>query len=238
MPESVRVGMGRRRRKGLKVDINRYIEIRRSFNALRREAPAASRVIFDEFAILCTLHDRKGLSATQLAEEQGISCPTMTHRGNHLDQLGYLARIPSLDDRRRLRCSLTRRGLTYVNRTCQAIIASAPEGSSLAGLVPGELIPIVARMGTVPMTADSMTLLCFAVSGEQSMPIMRIVEATELLQPTISMAVLRLEGSGCIERPEEAPVAGRRPMRRSLGCVLTEQGTAMAAQIAEAVRAL
>lgn len=220
------------------MDINRYFEIRRSFNALRRETPAASRVIFDELAILCTLHDRKGLSATQLAEDLGISCPTMTHRGNHLDQLGYMARIPSLDDRRRLRCSLTRRGLTYVNRTCQAIIDAAPEGSSLKGLEAGELIPVIARMGAVPMTADSLTLLCFAVCGKQSMPVMRIVEETELLQPTISMAVLRLEGSGCIERPEEAPVVGRRPMRRSAGCVLTEKGATRAAMIAEVIQGL
>jgi len=220
------------------VDLNQYLEIRRCFNGIRQEAPSSSRIIFDEFAILCTLHERKGLSATQIANEQSISCPTMTHRGNHLSQLGYMTRTASNDDRRRLRCMLTRKGSTYVHRTAQAIIDKSGEEYGLKGYEYADLIPVIAKMGSMPMTADSLTLLCFAMNNASSMPVMRIVEATSLLQPTVSMAVLRLEGSGCIERPVTSPAAGRRPMRRDSGCVLTELGVQMAATIAERVASL
>ena len=218
--------------------MNQYLEIRRRFNGVRQEAPAASRIIFDEFAILCTLHDHKGLSATQIAQEQGISCPTMTHRGNHLAQLGYMTRTASNDDRRRLRCTLTRKGTSYVHRTAQSIIEQADPNSSLAALEPSQVIPLVAKMGSMPMTADALTLLCFAMRGARSMPVMQIVEATSLLQPTVSMAVLRLEGAGCIERPETSATTGRRPMRRNSGCVLTDKGVEMAQEVAARIEAL
>ncbi len=220
------------------MEISQYLEIRRCFNGVRQETPSASRIIFDEFAILCTLHDNKGLSATQIAKEQGISCPTMTHRGNHLTQLGYMTRTASSDDRRRLRCSLSRKGTTYVHRTAQSIIDGAPEGSSLRDMDIDALVALIAKMGTMPMSADALSLLCFAANGAASMPIMRIVETTSLLQPTVSMAVLRLEENGAIERAENAGEGGRRPMRRNSGCVLTEKGREMAQEIAEKVREL
>lgn len=220
------------------MEISQYLEIRRCFNGVRRETPAASRIIFDEFAILCTLHDNKGLSATQIAQEQGISCPTMTHRGNHLTQLGYMARTASSDDRRRLRCSLSRKGTTYVRRTAQNIVDGAPEGSSLREMDIDALVALVAKMGTMPMSADALSLLCFAANDATSMPIMRIVESTALLQPTVSMAVLRLEENGAIERGESVGESGRRPMRRNSGCVLTEKGREMAQEIAAKVREL
>lgn len=220
------------------MDLNQYLEIRRRFNGVRQETPAASRIIFDEFAILCTLHDHKGLSATQIAQEQGISCPTMTHRGNHLAQLGYMTRAASNDDRRRLRCTLTRKGTSYVHRTAQAMVEEAVEDSPLVGLEPSDIVPLVAKMGSMPMTADALTLLCFAMRDARSMPVMQIVEATSLLQPTVSMAVLRLEGADCIERPEVSPTTNRRPMRRNSGCVLTDKGAEMAQEIAAKVQAL
>ena len=68
--------------------------------------------------------------------------------------------------------------------------------------------------------------------------IMRIVESTALLQPTVSMAVLRLEENGAIERGESVGESGRRPMRRNSGCVLTEKGREMAQEIAAKVREL
>lgn len=220
------------------MESNQYLEIRRCFNTIRQETASASRIIFDEFAILCTLHERKGLSATQIAAEQGISCPTMTHRSSHLAQLGFMTRQASNDDRRRLRCMLTRKGSTYVHRTIQAIIDASNEEAGLKGMDPADLVPVVARMGSLPITADLLTLLCFAHAGVKSMPVMRIVEMTALLQPTVSMAVLRLEGSGCIERPDASPTVGRRPMRRGSGCVLTELGAQMAAEIQEKVAQL
>ena len=223
---------------GEEVEISQYLEIRRCFNGVRRQTPAASRIIFDEFAILCTLHDNKGLSATQIAKEQGISCPTMTHRGNHLTELGYMTRSASTDDRRRLRCSLSRKGTSYVHRTAQSIVEGAPEDSSLKAMETSEVVALVAKMGTMPMSADALSLLCFAANDASSMPIMRIVEATALLQPTVSMAVLRLEENGAIERAENAGEGGRRPMRRSSGCVLTDKGRGMAQEIAARVSEL
>lgn len=220
------------------MDLNHYLEIRRRFNVVRQETPAASRIIFDEFAILCTLHDHKGLSATQIAQEQGISCPTMTHRGNHLSQLGYMTRSASNDDRRRLRCCLTRKGTSYVHRTAQAILESTEEDPLLAGLEVPDVIALVAKMGSMPMAADSLTLLCFAMRDTRSMPIMQIVEATSLLQPTVSMAVLRLEDEGCIERPPASASTGRRPMRRNSGCILTDKGVGAAKEVAAKVAAL
>ena len=97
---------------------------------------------------------------------------------------------------------------------------------------------LVAKMGTMPMSADALSLLCFAANDATSMPIMRIVESTALLQPTVSMAVLRLEENGAIERGESVGESGRRPMRRNSGCVLTEKGREMAQEIAAKVREL
>ncbi len=220
------------------VNVSQYLEIRRCYNRMRRETPSSSRITFDEFAILCILHQRKGLSSTQLAAEQGVSCPTMTHRGNHLAQLGYMTRSSSDSDRRRLRCALTRKGTSYVNRTVQRIAQAADPASGLAELEPSEVVSLVTKMGSRPMSADELTLLCFAHADTRSMPIVRIVEATSMLQPTVSMAVLRLEGSGCIEHAEGRSATGRRPMRRSSGCVLTDAGAEAAARVARQVEEL
>jgi DNA-binding MarR family transcriptional regulator len=222
---------------GIAVELNLFLEVRRCFNVARKEVPAESRIIFDELAVLCTLHDHKGLSSTQLAIEQGISCPTMTHRGAHLSQLGYVVRQPSTDDRRRLRCSLTRKGSNYVHRTAQAIIENARPEARLEGSEPDDLIPVIAKMGSLPMTADSLALLCFAQVGATSMPVMRIVDATALLQPTVSMAILRMEEAGYVEGAE-AVAGGRRPMRRNTGCVLTRAGMDHARQLAREVMEL
>lgn len=214
------------------MNVNQYLEIRRCYNRMRRDAPSASRITFDEFAILCILHQRKGLSSTQLAAEQGVSCPTMTHRGNHLAQLGFMTRSSSDSDRRRLRCALTRKGTSYVNRTVQRIAQAADPASGLAELEPSEVVALVTKMGSHPMPADDLTLLCFAHAEARSMPIVRIVEATSMLQPTVSMAVLRLEGAGYVEHAEGRSATGRRPMRRNSGCVLTDAGVEAAGRIA------
>lgn len=220
------------------MNLNQYIEIRRTFNVLRKGTPAPSRIIFDEFAILCALHDHTGLSASELAEMQRIPSPTMAHRGSHLAQLGYLSRSASAEDRRRMRCSLTRKGTSCVRGTCQAILDDCEEDESFSSLGVGDVVPIATKMGSVPMTADTMTLLCFVAAGTRSLTITSVVEMTELLQPTISMAVLRLEGSGCIERPANAPLAGRRPTRRAVGCVLSDSGERAARRIARSIETL
>lgn len=218
--------------------LSQYIEIRRTFNLLRRETPSGSRIIFDEFAILCALHGHTGLSAAELAQMQRTPRPTVAHRGRHLAGLGYVSRFASADDRRRMRCSLTRSGVGCVRSTCQAILDDCEEDESLASLEADDVVPIAQRMGSVPMTADTMTLLCFAAAGTRSLTITSVVAMTEMLQPTISMAVLRLEGSGCIERPEGAPLAGRRPTRRAVGCVLSDYGERAARQVARSIETL
>lgn len=220
------------------MELSKYLEIRRCFNEIRQEAPSASRVIFDEFAILCTLHDRKGLSATELANEQGISCPTMTHRGGHLSQLGLITRASSADDRRRLRCSLTRKGTSYVNRTAAFILDLAQPPEDYVGVAPEQIIGMVARMGTVNMAADSLTLLCYENAAADSLPVMRIVETTALLQPTVSMAVLRMEKAGYIEENAVNAETGRRTMRREGGCVITPAGRRRAAELRAIVEGL
>ena len=220
------------------VDVNQYVEIRRCFNRIRQGMPAASRVTFEEFAILCELHEHKGLSATQVAENQNISCPTMTHRGSHLSELGYLGRTSSNDDHRRLRCLLSRKGSSFVSRTIASLIDSSNPDAHLSEYEVSEMIPIIAKMGSLSMPADSMALLCFEQSGEPSLSVMRIVEMTALLQPTVSMAILRLEDAGCIETPELTPQVGRRLARRNSGCVITEEGRAAAEKVAEVIFAL
>jgi DNA-binding MarR family transcriptional regulator len=69
------------------------------------------------------------------------------------------------------------------------------------------------------------------------MPVMRIVDATALLQPTVSMAILRMEEAGYVEGAE-AVAGGRRPMRRNTGCVLTRAGMDHARQLAREVMEL
>ena len=220
------------------MDPIQFLEVRRCFNETRSNLPASARIMFDEFAILCVLHGNKGLSATQIAQAQGISCPTMTHRGDRLSSLGYISRERSGDDKRRLKCALTRKGTLFVRRTVRELAERASDEAKLKGLEPAEVAEIVARAGSLPMSADLLTLLCFAAADVASMPVMGIVGATALLQPTVSMAVLRLEEKGCIERPQDAQEGARRPMRRGSGCVLTEEGRRRSAELAELVRAL
>ncbi len=220
------------------MDVNQYLEIRRCFNRIRQGMPPSSRIVFDELAILCELHEHKGLSATQVAEYQNISCPTMTHRGAHLSQLGYLGRSSSNDDHRRLRCVLTRKGSSFISRTIASIVDASNPDVGLAEYEVSELIPVIAKMGSLSMSADSMALLCFKQSGAPSLSVMRIVEMTALLQPTVSMAIMRLEGVGCIETPDVSPEVGRRLARRNSGCVLTDAGRVVAEEVAQSVLAL
>ena len=213
-----------------------FLDIRKCYSVVRQRTASSSRIIFDEFAILCILQRDKSLTASKLAALQGISCPTMTHRGNRLCDLGYMTRQSCAEDRRKLKCTITRRGNTFVNKTLQAIIDLAPAESELAGYDSARLADAVIRSASVPMAADSLVMLCFAHLEYAPMTVMHIVEVTGMLQPTVSMALMRLETDGLVDRGKGA--SGATATRKESGCVLTKAGIAASKQILETVQEL
>lgn len=219
------------------MDLGQYLSVRKRFSAQRRAMPAEGRLIFDEFAILCELHDRHNASASSIAAAQGISCPTMTHRSNHLCELGLMSREPDSKDRRKLRCALTRKGTSFVHRTCNAIAQGCEESTGIASMDVKDVVKLVARVGTLPMPADDIVLVSYPAFDVSSMTVMQIVDTTGLLQPTVSMAVLRLEKAGCIVRLV-AENADEPTVRRSVGCAITDAGLERAARLIESVERL
>ncbi|MBR2834250.1 MAG: hypothetical protein IKE43_00845 [Coriobacteriales bacterium] len=214
------------------MDIKRYLSLHKAFNEVRQNTNPEQRVIFDEYAIMCLLSEKKTLSATQIAREQCISCPTMTHRSSHLTSLGYLLSKMNERDHRRLDCSLTRKGSLATTKITQKVIDTLAEDDVLHGLSPKEIISITIQSGKLPLTADQHILLAYAVDDLETEPVMNIVRNTNLLQPTVSMALVRLCKEGLLKRGEEKS-ANEKP-----GYTITKAGLSSAKKFIKAIEAL
>ena len=186
------------------MDVKEFLSLRTSFNAVRRQMPSSSRIIFEEYSIMCLLKQEKVLSATQIAEKQRISCPTMTHRSSHLCLLGYLANTVNAKDRRRLDCQLTRKGTNAVAKLTEKILQASKEKGLHLDYTSEEIEKIATRAGRVPTSADQCILLTYLTQSPDIQTIMQIVQKTSLLQPTVSMAVLRLKSESLIEHVIDA----------------------------------
>lgn len=82
---------------------------------LRKETEALG-VTSQQVTLLWLVRGRPGLSLRELAEEEGISAPSMSGHVDRLESAGLLRRVRSSDDRRRVGLELTREGRALLKR--------------------------------------------------------------------------------------------------------------------------
>ena len=82
---------------------------------LRKETEALG-VTSHQVTLLWLVRSRPGLSLRELAEEEGISAPSLSGHVDRLELAGLLRRVRSTDDRRRVGLELTRAGRTLLTR--------------------------------------------------------------------------------------------------------------------------
>ena len=82
---------------------------------LRRETEALG-VTSHQVTLLWLVRSRPGLSLRELAEQEGISAPSLSGHVDRLEAAGLLRRVRSNDDRRRVGLELTREGSALLKR--------------------------------------------------------------------------------------------------------------------------
>jgi DNA-binding MarR family transcriptional regulator len=82
---------------------------------LRKETEALG-VTSHQVTLLWLVRSRPGLSLRELAEEEGISAPSLSGHVDRLEAAGLLRRVRSSDDRRRVGLELTPAGRTLMKR--------------------------------------------------------------------------------------------------------------------------
>lgn len=208
------------------VDLREYMSVRRAYNLVRQSQPARDRLTFEEFAVLCRLQVAgEPMRTSAIAEYQGALRPTMTHRTNHLAELGLISRGEGGLDRRNVVCIITPEGSSCVEKlsdlTCKEILPGQP----LSRTLPERIIKYVDAMGSIFAKAGDLVLLAMYAEDSQPVTVTRLVEALGLLQPTVSMSVSSLVLEGLVERG---------PSRAS-GLVLTPRGSERAAELVASI---
>lgn len=204
------------------MDLREYMSVRRAYNLVRQSQPARDRLTFEEFAALCRLQLAGApMKTSEIAEYQGALRPTMTHRTNHLAELGLISRGEGGRDRRNVVCAITAEGSRCVDRisahTCDEILPGQP----LSRTLPERIVKYVDAMGSVFAKAGDLVLLAMRVEDSQPVTVTRLVDVLGLLQPTVSMSISALVREGLVERG---------PSRAS-GLAFTPRGTARAAEL-------
>jgi DNA-binding MarR family transcriptional regulator len=82
---------------------------------LRKETEALG-VTSHQVTLLWLVRSQPGLSLRELAEEEGISAPSLSGHVDRLEAAVLLRRVRSSDDRRRVGLELTREGRTLLKR--------------------------------------------------------------------------------------------------------------------------
>jgi DNA-binding MarR family transcriptional regulator len=82
---------------------------------LRRETEALG-VTSHQVTLLWLVRTRPGLSLRELAEEEGISAPSLSGHVDRLEAADLLRRVRSTDDRRRVGLELTAEGRSLLKR--------------------------------------------------------------------------------------------------------------------------
>ena len=82
---------------------------------LRRETEELG-VTSHQATLLWLVRSRPGLSLRELAQEEGISAPSLSAHVDRLETLGLIRRVRSTDDRRRVGLELTPEGRATLRR--------------------------------------------------------------------------------------------------------------------------
>lgn len=212
------------------MDLREFMSVRRAYNIVRQMIPSDERLTFEEFAILCRLDVAdEPINTSAIAEYQGALRPTMTHRTNHLANLGFINRGEGEVDRRNVVCTISDAGRENVAKLSSLTRAQIPNGKSLSRTSPDRIRKYVDAMGSVFCKAGDLVLLGIYASGQDSLTIMQLVEDLGLLQPTVSMSVSSLADMGLVERSRE----GGGKHTTSVG--LSEAGKKRAEEVAAVI---
>lgn len=182
------------------MEIREYMSVRRAYNLVRRETPSETRLTFEEHAILCHLENLGcELKTSEIADYQNVLRPTMTHRTNHLAQLGYINRHEGTNDRRNVCCAISDSGIVAADEISTSICENIPSGHPLHRTSSDRMSTIVDSMGQMFCTAGDLVMLGLLQSDEGK-SISELVTELGLLQPTVSMSVSSLVDAGCVSR--------------------------------------
>lgn len=212
------------------MDLREFMSVRRAYNIVRQKVGSEERLTFEEFAILCRLKAAaEPIKTSSIAEYQGALRPTMTHRTNHLFELGLIDRGEGKVDRRNVVCSISEKGVGFVGRLADLTRAQISAGRSLSRTSADRICKYVDAMGALYCKAGDLVLLGLYVSEEDSLTIMQLVDALGLLQPTVSMSVSALAEAGLLVREHRS---GRA---HTTNVSLTAEGRERAAALAERI---
>lgn len=211
------------------MNVRSYIAVRRAFALYRSAMGPASRITFDEYALLTHLALAQGpLRATDLATYQNVLRPTMTHRAYHLADKGLLERAAGSDDRRNILCTLTDDGHDFLIESSGDMIETLRQGDHLAQIDAPRLLAYVHTMGTAQVSSLDLCLLGVHVilGMDEGVPsVINLVRLLGLLQPTVSMSLKTLDKRGLLDR--EGTVV-----------CLTDEGRARVAALEKTIRKL
>ena len=86
--------------------------ITRLIKKLRKESPTGLQLSLTERSTMALLNQHKALLPSELATMEMITNQSMSQVLNHLSELGYIIRIPSETDKRKVNISLSPEGET------------------------------------------------------------------------------------------------------------------------------
>ena len=215
------------------MDLKEFMSVRRAYNIVRQAVESSERLTFEEFAILCRLDMSDApMKTSAIAEYQGALRPTMTHRTNHLAELGLIERNEGTEDRRNVVCSISEAGHERVWELADLTRAQIPSGKALSRTSAERIRKYVDAMGSLFCKAGDLVLLGLYASEGDSLTIMRIVDELGLLQPTVSMSVSALVDSGYAVRAHDDATS------HTTSVSLTEEGREAARELAERIEGL
>src|SRR5215469_16463809 len=96
------------------INIEFVTELRAAINQLvkklRRESPSGQHLSLTERSTMAQLYQNQNMLPSELAANEHITNQSMSQILNHLDELGYILRTPSDEDKRKVHISLTEKG--------------------------------------------------------------------------------------------------------------------------------
>ena len=212
------------------MDYRDYLAIRKAYNTVRQGEGRAERLIFEEMAILAKLLlAEEPMMTSAIAHWQKSLRPTMTHRANHLFELGLIDRHESDVDKRSILCSLSKKGEKRLQDLLESIRAEIHRSDRLTRITSDRLIRYIEAMGALCLDSSELVLVgAFEQGG--SATISKLVHKLGLLQPTVSMSVSSLVEQGLIRRGAAGTAAHAHPLVE-----LTAEGQSAAARIIDSI---
>ena len=95
---------------GLRTTIHRLVKL------LRRETRNDAQLSLTERATLGLLYPDNSLPPSDIARAEKVTTQSMSQVINHLAEMNYIERTPSVDDKRKVLLSLTAAGRAYVEQ--------------------------------------------------------------------------------------------------------------------------